>query len=175
MPCTPSSRITITPNFSHCENDFAALNLQPTRRRPNSILWDDSIPPNLRSPERTTVATVGLSHFLSPRFLFLVPPRLSRHTTTARRTIVAAVWSDREIFDVLNSEGPRTDIILAELGLAEKNILNYDFDTVASDPSDANTNSATLFSDDADEKSRKRAEARASTNQEDEMSERIMF
>ncbi|KAL2516032.1 Uncharacterized protein Fot_30003 [Forsythia ovata] len=25
MPCTPSSRITITPNFSHCENDFAAL------------------------------------------------------------------------------------------------------------------------------------------------------
>ncbi|KAL2493009.1 Two-component response regulator-like APRR1 [Abeliophyllum distichum] len=53
------------------------------------------------------------------------------------------------------------------LGLAEKNILNYDFDTVVSDPSDANTNSTTLFSDDADEKSRKRAEARASTNPED--------
>ncbi|XP_077253883.1 CCT motif -containing response regulator protein [Tasmannia lanceolata] len=41
------------------------------------------------------------------------------------------------------------------LGLAEKNILNYDFDLVASDPSDANTNSTTLFSDDTDEKSRK--------------------
>ncbi|PON68938.1 Two-component response regulator-like [Parasponia andersonii] len=41
------------------------------------------------------------------------------------------------------------------LGLAEKNILNYEFDLVASDPSDANTNSTTLFSDDTDDKSRK--------------------
>ncbi|KAF5734680.1 two-component response regulator-like APRR1 isoform X1 [Tripterygium wilfordii] len=41
------------------------------------------------------------------------------------------------------------------LGLAEKNILNYDFDLVASDPSDANTNSTTLFSDDTDDKSRR--------------------
>ncbi|KAF2318004.1 hypothetical protein GH714_041331 [Hevea brasiliensis] len=35
-----------------------------------------------------------------------------------------------------------------------KNILNYEFDLVASDPSDANTNSTTLFSDDTDDKSR---------------------
>ncbi|KAL5544536.1 hypothetical protein UlMin_008320 [Ulmus minor] len=41
------------------------------------------------------------------------------------------------------------------LGLAEKNILHYEFDLVASDPSDANTNSTTLFSDDTDDKSRK--------------------
>ncbi|KAJ7978456.1 Two-component response regulator-like [Quillaja saponaria] len=41
------------------------------------------------------------------------------------------------------------------LGLVEKNILNYDFDLVVSDPSDANTNSTTLFSDDTDDKSRR--------------------
>ncbi|CAA3012995.1 two-component response regulator-like APRR1 [Olea europaea subsp. europaea] len=41
------------------------------------------------------------------------------------------------------------------LGLEEKNIVNYDFDMVVSDPSDANTNSTTLFSDDTDDKSRK--------------------
>ncbi|KAM7269771.1 hypothetical protein ACFE04_025268 [Oxalis oulophora] len=40
------------------------------------------------------------------------------------------------------------------LGLAEKNILSY-VDLVASDPSDANTNSTTLFSDDTDDKSQK--------------------
>lgn len=34
-------------------------------------------------------------------------------------------------------------------------MLNYDFDLVPSDPSDANTNSTTLFSDDTDERSRK--------------------
>ncbi|KAK9277803.1 hypothetical protein L1049_027359 [Liquidambar formosana] len=56
------------------------------------------------------------------------------------------------------------------LGLAEKNILIYDFDPVGSDPSDANTNSTTLFSDDTDEKSRRSAnpEIGLSTNQEDE-------
>uniref|UniRef100_A0A5B7AUY0 Putative two-component response regulator-like APRR1 n=1 Tax=Davidia involucrata TaxID=16924 RepID=A0A5B7AUY0_DAVIN len=56
------------------------------------------------------------------------------------------------------------------LGLAEKNILNYDFDLVASDPSDANTNSTTLFSDDTDDKSWKSAntEMCVSTHQEDE-------
>ncbi|KAL2516033.1 two-component response regulator-like APRR1 [Forsythia ovata] len=115
-------------------------------------------------------------------------------------SLVSLARSPRQVIDAMNAEGSDIDIILSEvdlpmskglkmlkyitrdkelrripLGLAEKNILNYDFDTVASDPSDANTNSATLFSDDADEKSRKRAEARASTNQEDEMSERIMF
>ncbi|OMO92259.1 hypothetical protein CCACVL1_06894 [Corchorus capsularis] len=56
------------------------------------------------------------------------------------------------------------------LGLAEKNILNYDLDLVASDPSDANTNSTTLFSDDTDERSRKSTnpEMGVSTHQEDE-------
>ncbi|KAE8720470.1 hypothetical protein F3Y22_tig00019423pilonHSYRG00029 [Hibiscus syriacus] len=42
-----------------------------------------------------------------------------------------------------------------ELGLAKRSILNYDFDLVASDPSDANTNSTTLFSDDTADRSRK--------------------
>ncbi|CAH8389641.1 unnamed protein product [Eruca vesicaria subsp. sativa] len=39
------------------------------------------------------------------------------------------------------------------LGLAEKNMMSYDFDLVGSDPSDPNTNSATLFSDDTDDRS----------------------
>lgn len=34
-------------------------------------------------------------------------------------------------------------------------MLNYDFDLVASEPSDANTNSTTLFSDDTDDKSKR--------------------
>ena len=57
-----------------------------------------------------------------------------------------------------------------QLGLAEKNILSYEFDLVASDPSDANTNSTTLFSDDTDDKSRKNAnpEAGVSAHQGDE-------
>ncbi|XVE56892.1 hypothetical protein DITRI_Ditri04bG0046900 [Diplodiscus trichospermus] len=57
-----------------------------------------------------------------------------------------------------------------ELGLAEKNILNYDFDLAASDPSDANTNSTALFSDDTDDKSRKSTnpEMAVSAHQEDE-------
>jgi len=42
-----------------------------------------------------------------------------------------------------------------QLGLVEKNILSYEFDLVASDPSDANTNSTTLFSDDTDDKSKR--------------------
>lgn len=56
------------------------------------------------------------------------------------------------------------------LGLAEKNILSYDFDLVASDPSDANTNSTTLFSDDTDDKSRRSTnpEMGMSTHQETE-------
>ncbi|KAL2539471.1 Two-component response regulator-like APRR1 [Abeliophyllum distichum] len=55
------------------------------------------------------------------------------------------------------------------LGLAEKNIVNYDLDMVVSDPSDANTNSTTLFSDDTDDKSRKSVnpETCVSTHQED--------
>lgn len=59
-----------------------------------------------------------------------------------------------------------------QLGLAEKNILNYDFDPVASDPSDANTNSTTLFSDDTDDLSRRSTnpEMGMSTHQEDEVS-----
>ncbi|XP_010443957.1 PREDICTED: two-component response regulator-like APRR1 [Camelina sativa] len=39
------------------------------------------------------------------------------------------------------------------LGLAEKNMLSYDFDLVGSDPSDPNTNSTNLFSDDTDDRS----------------------
>ncbi|XP_074277537.1 two-component response regulator-like APRR1 [Silene latifolia] len=56
------------------------------------------------------------------------------------------------------------------LGLAEKNIISYDLDPVASDPSDANTNSTTtLFSDDTDDKSRKTVnpEMSMSVQQED--------
>ncbi|XP_075479563.1 two-component response regulator-like APRR1 [Primulina tabacum] len=41
------------------------------------------------------------------------------------------------------------------LGLAEKSIVNCDLDLVASDPSDPNTNSTTLFSDDTDDRSLK--------------------
>ncbi|KAL9227347.1 hypothetical protein vseg_003044 [Gypsophila vaccaria] len=41
------------------------------------------------------------------------------------------------------------------LGLAEKNIATHEFNLAASDPSDANTNSNTLFSDDTDDKSRR--------------------
>ncbi|KAK8559991.1 hypothetical protein V6N13_061391 [Hibiscus sabdariffa] len=57
-----------------------------------------------------------------------------------------------------------------ELGLVEKNILNCEFDLVASDPSDANTNSTTLFSDDTDDRSWKSSnpEMGVSTHQEDE-------
>ncbi|KAF8089539.1 hypothetical protein N665_0502s0006 [Sinapis alba] len=39
------------------------------------------------------------------------------------------------------------------LGLAEKNMLSYEFDLVGSDPSDPNTNSTNLFSDDTDDRS----------------------
>ncbi|CAN1151973.1 Two-component response regulator-like APRR1 [Linum perenne] len=42
-----------------------------------------------------------------------------------------------------------------QLGLAEKNLLNYELDPVVSDPSDATTSSTTLFSDDTNDKSRK--------------------
>ncbi|KAL5815825.1 hypothetical protein ACOSQ3_024203 [Xanthoceras sorbifolium] len=56
------------------------------------------------------------------------------------------------------------------LGLAEKSMLNYDFDPVASDPSDANTNSTTLFSDDTDDMSRRSTnpELGMATHQENE-------
>ncbi|KAL4361892.1 hypothetical protein GQ457_04G016100 [Hibiscus cannabinus] len=57
-----------------------------------------------------------------------------------------------------------------ELGLMERNILNCEFDLVASDPSDANTNSTTLFSDDTDDRFQKSSnpEMGVSTHQEDE-------
>ncbi|XP_048329593.2 two-component response regulator-like APRR1 isoform X2 [Ziziphus jujuba] len=56
------------------------------------------------------------------------------------------------------------------LGLAEKNILYYDLELVASDPSDGNTNSTTLFSDDTDDRSHKstKPEMGISVPQEDE-------
>ncbi|KAG5027971.1 hypothetical protein JHK87_011485 [Glycine soja] len=58
------------------------------------------------------------------------------------------------------------------LGLVENNILTYDFDLVASDPSDANTNSTTLFSDDTDDKSKRSTnpETGVSIQQEQEAS-----
>lgn len=58
-----------------------------------------------------------------------------------------------------------------QLGLVEKNIVSYDFDLVASDHSDANSNSTTLFSDDTDDKSRKpvNPEICVSPCQEDEV------
>lgn len=56
------------------------------------------------------------------------------------------------------------------LGLAEKNMLSYDFDLLGSDHSDANTNSTTIFSDDTDDKSRRSAnpEIGMPIHQEDE-------
>ncbi|CAJ2639337.1 unnamed protein product [Trifolium pratense] len=56
------------------------------------------------------------------------------------------------------------------LGLSEKNMLNYDFDLVASEPSDANTNSTTLFSDDTDDRSKRNTipETEISVQQEQE-------
>jgi pseudo-response regulator 1 len=50
--------------------------------------------------------------------------------------------------------------------------LNYELDLVASDPSDANTNSTTLFSDDTDDKSLRSTnpEMGLSTHEEDEVS-----
>jgi pseudo-response regulator 1 len=45
--------------------------------------------------------------------------------------------------------------LFLQLGLTENNICSYDFDMVASDPSDANTNSTTLFSDDTDDRSKR--------------------
>lgn len=59
-----------------------------------------------------------------------------------------------------------------QLGLAEKNILHYDFDLGGSDPSDANTNSTNLFSDDTDDKSRRSTnpEPAMPTLQENEVS-----
>ncbi|KAK1427216.1 hypothetical protein QVD17_15899 [Tagetes erecta] len=57
------------------------------------------------------------------------------------------------------------------LGLAEKNIMNCEFDPVHSDPSEANTNSTTLFSDDTDDKSHKTSnpEISVSNPQENEI------
>ncbi|KAK4362253.1 hypothetical protein RND71_017494 [Anisodus tanguticus] len=108
---------------------------------------------------------------------------------------VTSVRSPRQVIDALNAEGPDIDIILSEvdlpmakgykmlkyimrdkelrripLGLAEKNILSYDFDLVVSDPSDPNTTSTTLFSDDTDDKFRNvNLEACPSIQLEDEI------
>lgn len=50
--------------------------------------------------------------------------------------------------------------------------MNYDFDLAQSDPSDANTNSTTLFSDDTDDKSRRTVnpEMSITVQQEEEVS-----
>ena len=64
-----------------------------------------------------------------------------------------------------------------QLGLVENNILTYDFDLVASDPSDANTNSTTLFSDDTDDKSKRSTnpETGVSIQQEQEVNVRNQY
>lgn len=51
-------------------------------------------------------------------------------------------------------------------------MLNYDFDLVVSEPSDNNTNSTTLFSDDTDDKSKRSTiqETGISVQQEQEVS-----
>ncbi|XP_015892310.3 two-component response regulator-like APRR1 isoform X2 [Ziziphus jujuba] len=56
------------------------------------------------------------------------------------------------------------------IGLADKNILNYDLDLMAPEPSDANTNSTTMFSDDTDDRSHRSTnlEMAISVHQEDE-------
>ncbi|XP_010523059.1 PREDICTED: two-component response regulator-like APRR1 [Tarenaya hassleriana] len=63
------------------------------------------------------------------------------------------------------------------LGLAEKNMLSYDFDLVGSDPSDANTNSTNLFSDDTDDKSLRctNLQTGTSNNPENECSVTAIF
>lgn len=52
--------------------------------------------------------------------------------------------------------------------------MNYDFELAASDPSDANTNSTTLFSEETDDNSKKSTnpEAGISVQQEQEVSVR---
>lgn len=42
-----------------------------------------------------------------------------------------------------------------QLGLARKNVVNYDLNLVGSEPSDVNTSNATLISDDTEETSHK--------------------
>ncbi|RID72357.1 hypothetical protein BRARA_C04252 [Brassica rapa] len=54
------------------------------------------------------------------------------------------------------------------LGLAEKNMLSYEFDLVGSDPSDPNTNSTNLFSDDTDERSIRSTNPQRGSHQEKE-------
>ncbi|KAF7838492.1 Two-component response regulator-like APRR1 [Senna tora] len=85
---------------------------------------------------------------------------------------VTSVRSARQVIDALNAEGQDIDIILAEVDLPMKKgmkMLKYiarDKDlhripVITSDPSDANTNSTTLFSDDTEED-----KSRRSTNPE---------
>jgi len=64
-----------------------------------------------------------------------------------------------------------------QLGLVENNILNCEFELVASDPSDANTNSTTLFSDDTDDKSKRgtNLETGVSIQQEQEVNVRKQY
>ncbi|KAJ4900317.1 Two-component response regulator-like APRR1 [Raphanus sativus] len=54
------------------------------------------------------------------------------------------------------------------LGLAEKNMLSYEFDLVGSDPSDPNTNSTNLFSDDTDDRSIRSTNPQRGNHQEKE-------
>jgi len=59
----------------------------------------------------------------------------------------------------------------------ENNILNCEFELIPSDPSDANTNSTTLFSDDTDDKSKRSTnpETVVSIQQEQEVNVRKQY
>ncbi|KAE8672526.1 CCT motif-containing response regulator protein isoform 2 [Hibiscus syriacus] len=92
---------------------------------------------------------------------------------------VTSVRSARQVIDALNAEGPEIDIILTEVDLPmTKGMKLLKYITRNKElcripvinPSDANTNSTTLFSDDTDERSRKSSnpEMRVSTHQEEE-------
>lgn len=84
------------------------------------------------------------------------------------------VWILEWRLCLFNSHGSH---LCLQLGLTEKNILIHDFDLVASDPSDANTNSTTVFSDDTDEKSQRSAlpKTSMSNQRENEVSMNLSF
>jgi len=69
------------------------------------------------------------------------------------------------------------DILFWQLGLVKNNILNDEFELVASDSRDANANSTTLFSDDTDDKSKRSTnpETVASIEQEQEVNARKQY
>ncbi|MGV7428923.1 hypothetical protein PJI19_29675, partial [Mycobacterium kansasii] len=53
--------------------------------------------------------------------------------------------------------------------------MTYDFNLVASDPSDADTNSTTLFSDDTDDRSRKSVNPEISMSEQQEHEQPLLW